>query len=172
MHYILTIILTVAVFIYMKSKTPKREASFNIGKNKIEEPQQPLPDDHPLKHEKFKLIDHPLGHWSDGYVDIHDVLDYIFKSPKERSLAITRLLQAGYGQSKTDFLYFKDEKVTVNGAVFNTLEDAKEFLKSSAIKKLRVFILAKNEFREEIKVPGISYYMVPWDKRDLPDVEL
>ncbi|MCM8541630.1 MAG: hypothetical protein NE328_15280 [Lentisphaeraceae bacterium] len=170
-NFILTIIISIALFIYMKSKSPKKGGSYDFGKQEQVE-QTDLPDDHPLKHPKFKLIDIPSGEWADGYIDIHDVLDYTFTSRLEQKYAILRLLEAGYGHGKTDFLYFKKDKITINGSVFESIPEAQNYLKKSAIKKIRAFVLSASVFPKEIKVDGIHFYMIPWDKQKLPEIEL
>ena len=170
-NFILTVIICIAFVVYMKSKSPKKGEAFDTSKVETVEPSD-LPDDHPLKHPKFKLIDTPSGDWSDGFIDIHDVMDYIFTTDLERSYAIKRLLKAGYGQKKNNFLYFHKGKITINGNVFYKNTQAKLFLEKSTLKKIRVFILAKNEFPKELKTDGIYFYMIPWDKRQLPEIQL
>lgn len=170
-NFILTAIICIVFFVYIKSKSPKKTDAFDTSKTQTVEPID-LPEDHPLKHPKFKLIDIPSSDWSDGFIDIHDVLDYIFTTELEKTYALKRLLQAGYGQEKTNFLYFYKGQITINGYVFDKYSQAKLFLEKSTFKKIRVFILAKNEFPKELKTDGIYFYMIPWDKRTLPEIQL
>jgi len=127
---------------------------------------------HPLKHPKLTIIDVPISCWGPGCIYIQDVMDYIFKTKAERQLATKKLLDAGYGNEKTDFLYIKNKAITINGSVFHTVSDAKDYLKNSKIKRVRVFGVKKKDFPNSIKVEGISFYIVPWDKRDLQIINL
>ena len=99
-------------------------------------------------------------------------MNYIFKSKPERELAIRKLLDAGFGEGKTNYLYIKDKKITINGKVLNTVLEAKNYLSKSKIKNIRVFGVQKQDFPDGIKVKGISFYIIPWDKRDLPTINL
>lgn len=170
-NFILTVIISIAIFVYMKNKAPKKGGSFGYAKEQQLE-ETDLPDKHPLKHPKFLLVDSPQSDWGPGLIYIHDVLDFIFGSDLEQKNAVIRLLESGYGHGKTDFLYFKKDKITINGLIFESIEQAKQYLKSSAIKKIQVFVLSENVFPKEIKVDGIHFYMIPWDKRKLPEIEL
>lgn len=170
-NFILTLIISIALFIFMKSRQPKGKGSLETEKNKTEVLKE-IPKDHPLKHIELEIIDVPSGTWADGFLDIHKAMDYIFASEEERKLAVNALLKSGYGHGKTDFLYFKDSKITVNGSVYNSVKEAKDYLSSSAIQKLRVFVFKKEDFPTEIKVDNVKFYMVPWDKRDLPNIDL
>ena len=155
----------------MKSKEPKGKGGLSTQPGAVEAVAD-IPADHPLKHVELEIIDTPRGAWADGFLDIHEAMDYIFASAEEKKLAINALLKKGYGHGKTDFIYFKDSKITVNGSVFNSIKEAKEYLRSSAIKKLRVFVFEKEDFPTDIKVDNIDFYMIPWDKRALPKIDL
>lgn len=167
----LTFIICIVFFFYIKSKDSKKNQTPE-NTDPISSGIKDLPEDHPLKHPKFSLISVPVGDWSDGNMDIHDVLDYIFTTDAERTYAIQRLYAAGFGQDKTNFLYFKKDKITINGYVFDKFKDAKLFIEKSKLKKIRAFILGKNEFPKELKTDGVYFYMIPWDKRQLPEVPL
>jgi hypothetical protein len=126
----------------------------------------------PLKHPNFKIISVPRSSWCSGYIYIHDVMDYIFKSKPERELAVKELLNAGFGAGKTNYLYIKNKKITINGKIFNTVAEAKNYIIQSKIKKIRVFGVTKKDFPNGMKVKGISFYIIPWDKRNLPTINL
>jgi len=171
LNFTLTLIISIGLFFYLKSREPRGKGSLDNQASTTEQSNK-LPIEHPLNHVELEIIDSPLGNWADGFIYIHDVMDFLFASEDERKLAQATLLKFGYGEGKTDYLYFKDSKATLNGTVFNTINEAKDFLSKSTIKKLRVFILKKEDFPSEIKVDNIEFYMIPWDKRALPEIKL
>ena len=168
-NFILTVVITLAVYVYMKKRQNNTPAPTQTQEQTSTEE---LPLLHPLKHPEVEVVDVPTGTWADGFIYIHDVMDYIFASEAEKTLAVNILLRFGYGQGKKDYLYFNGKKSTVNGKVFETYGDAKAFLISSNIKKLQVFIKNKEDFPAEIKTDNVKFFMIPWDKRDLPEIEL
>ena len=171
LNFLITLIISIALFIYMKSREPKGKGELDNSPGTVEAVKE-ISKDHPLKHVELEIIDVPISDWADGFLHIHKAMDYIFASEEERKLAVNALLKAGYGHGKTDFLYLKDSKITVNGSVYNSVKEAKEYLANSAIKQLRVFVFKQEDFSTDLKVDNIKFYIVPWDKRDLPNIDL
>lgn len=168
-NFIITLIITVAIYVYFKNRQSNIELPPKTQEQTLTEE---LPLLHPLKHPEVEVVDVPIGTWADGFIYIHDVMDYIFASEAENTLAVNILLRFGYGHGKKDYLYFNGKKSTVNGKVFETYGEAKTFLKNSNIKKLQVFIKNKEDFPAEIKSDNVKFFMIPWDKRALPEIEL
>ena len=126
---------------------------------------------HPLKHPKCKVITVPLGKWYDGFIYIHDVMDYIFKTDNERKLALQKLSEVGFSGKETSFFYSDGQKFTINGHVFENVSQAVEYLKKSKIKEIRVFT-KEEAFPKKLKMSKVKFYIIPWDKRHLPRVNL
>ena len=126
---------------------------------------------HPLEHPNFQIMESPVGKWDDGYIYIHDVLKYLFKSENERSLAKDKLSKIGFSDKDINYFYMVDNKYTINGKIFDDIKTTKEYLKTSRIRKIRVFT-TEEQFPNELKTVNIEFYLIPWDKRDLPKKQL
>ena len=121
---------------------------------------------HPLNHSQFTIVDYPRGSWAEGWMYQTEVMEYLFKSGPERQLAISKLLKAGYGDSKIDYLYVNEENVSVNGRVFVSLERAKEYIRKKKLK--RVLYTGKEIFPrvvpQTVTMDGVEFWLIDWRK--------
>ena len=121
-----------------------------------------VPQSHPLKHPQFKIIAQPRGDWVDGWLYIHEVMDYIFKSKSEKIEALSKLSKIGYGPNKSSFLIHNDRNISVNGNIFSNISSALDFIQKNNLK--RVLYVTNTSFPrqipENIKIPGVDFWVL------------
>ncbi|HLD35855.1 MAG TPA: hypothetical protein VJC37_03965 [Planctomycetota bacterium] len=122
---------------------------------------------HPLNHADFKIIDRPRSQWVQGWMHHNQVMAYIFKSDAERNLANAKLLEAGYGEDKTNYIYTNNYDITVNGTIFPDIKGAKKYIKDKKITKI-LYTDGEESFPEtipdEIKIKGVEFWLIDWRK--------
>lgn len=121
---------------------------------------------HPLNHPEFHIQDAPISSWSDGWNYHTDVMEYLFKSEEERVLAISKLLEAGYGYGKKDYLFVSGKNISVNGVNFKSLEEARNYIRRENMKK--VLYTDQTTFPksipDDIIMHGVEFWLIDWRK--------